>query len=161
MQPFVVVRGAGVGEHVRVAADELRDEVAGHVVDVERVVAVLLRDPRVEDHLQQQVAQLLPHAGAVVGLDRLGQLVRLLQRVRHQGGMGLPGVPGAAARGPQPVHDGDELEQRGAGRRRHRRAVAAGHPGGRHAAPGARRRGVTASAPPWAAASHRRPHPAS
>ena len=75
------------------------------------LVGVLLAMPRVEHHLQQQVAELLAQARAVVGLDRLGELVRLLERVRHERLVRLLGVPRAAARRAQAVHDAHELAQ--------------------------------------------------
>ena len=45
-------------------------------------------------------------------LDRLDRLVRLLDEVLHQRGVGLARVPRAAARGAQDIHHADELEQR-------------------------------------------------
>ena len=47
----------------------------------------------------------------VAVLQRLVDLVGLFEQVGHQRRMGLLGVPGAAAGGPQPVHDGHDLEQ--------------------------------------------------
>jgi len=52
----------------------------------------------VEDHLQEQVPELLAEVVAVARLDGLHHLVGLLEQVRQQGGVGLPGVPGTAAR---------------------------------------------------------------
>jgi hypothetical protein len=90
------------GEHVRVPVHELVHDPAGDVVDGERVVRVLLGDPGVEDHLEQQVAQLLAQVRAVLGVDRLERLVGLLEQVLRQRPVGLLAVPGA--RGTQPVH---------------------------------------------------------
>jgi hypothetical protein len=50
--------------------------------------------------------------GAVAGLHGLDELVRLLDDVLQQRGVRLLRVPGTPARGPQPVHDSDQLEQR-------------------------------------------------
>ena len=73
-------------------------------------------DPGVEDHLQQDVAELLAHGGRVVVDDRVVGLVRLLEQVAAQRGVRLLGVPRAAARRAQPVHHRDDVEQPGAGR---------------------------------------------
>ncbi len=97
---------------MRVPPDELGGEGLRDVVEVEGVRLVLLREAGVEDDLQQDVPELLAQAGAVVGLDRLGELVRLLEHERHEALVGLLRVPGAAARGPQPVHDRDEAPDR-------------------------------------------------
>ena len=98
-----------VGEDVRMAADQLLDDVAGDVVDVERLVGVLSGDPRVEHHLEQQVTELLAQVVAVAGLDRLDRLVGLLDEVAHQRLVRLLAVPGALAT--QPVHHRDQVEQ--------------------------------------------------
>ena len=87
--------GDVVGEDVGVATDELGDDAARDVVDVERVVDVVLADPGVEGHLQEDVAELLDHVPAVAGLERLGRLVGLLDEVGHERLVGLRGVPGA------------------------------------------------------------------
>ncbi len=121
----VQVGRVGVREHVRVAPHELRREVGGDVVDGERV-RLLARDARVEQHLQEQVAELLAHPGAVVGLDGVGELVRLLEEVPHERDVRLLAVPRAPARGVEAVHDGDDVAQRvgrGAGRAVVRRLV--------------------------------------
>ena len=76
--------GVALGEHVRVTADELVDDATCHVVDPERRVRVLLGYPRVEGHLQQDVAELLLDVRAVPGLDGLHQLVRLFDEVGHE-----------------------------------------------------------------------------
>jgi hypothetical protein len=87
---------------VRVPADQLGDDPRRDLVDPERGVRVLTRDPGVEDDLQQQVAELLAQVVAVAGgrqvLDGLHHLVALLEQVRQQRGVRLLGVPGAAAR---------------------------------------------------------------
>src|SRR5439155_2689263 len=114
-----------IPEDVRVPADELVDQVTGHVVDVEAAAGLGLGgDPGVEDDLEQDVAQLLAHRGGVVVHDRVVGLVRLFQQVPAQRGVGLLGVPRTAAGRAQPVHDGDDVEQPGAGRLR-----GAGHHG--------------------------------
>ena len=55
----VAGRAGGRAEDVRVPAYQLGGDVSRDVVDRPRVLAVLGGDPRVEDDLQQQVAELL------------------------------------------------------------------------------------------------------
>jgi hypothetical protein len=84
---------------VRVPADQLVDQVAGHRVDVEPAVGGGLGgDAGVEDDLQQHVPELLAHGGRVVVDDRVVGLVRLLEQVAAQRGVRLLRVPGAPAR---------------------------------------------------------------
>ncbi len=72
---------------------------------------MLLGDPGVEEHLEQHVAQLLAQRPPVTLLDRLDQLVRLLDQVLHQALVRLLGVPGAAARRAEPVHHRHQVQQ--------------------------------------------------
>ena len=92
--------GGGVrralGEHVRVSTDKLVDDVARDVVESQGS-CVLGGHPRVEHDLEEDVAELLGELGPVAGSDRLDRLVRLLEEVGQQRGMGPRGVPGAAA----------------------------------------------------------------
>ena len=104
-------RGVAVGEDVGVAAHQLVDEQPGDGVDVEGLGAGLLGHPRVEDDLQQHVAELLGEVGPVAALDGVQRLVGLLDEVGRQALVGLLGVPGAATRRAQPVHGGDDVEQ--------------------------------------------------
>ena len=105
--------GDDVAEHVRVPAHEL---VVDATRDVgHRELAGLLREHRVEHHLVEQVAELvLERAYAVVArrsgrlLERLDDLVGLLEEVAGERVVGLLGVPRAAARIAQPL---GELEQ--------------------------------------------------
>ncbi len=107
-------RRVHVTEDVRVTPDELGDEAAGDVVDVERRLGALLGDPGVEEDLEEDVAELLGEVVAVAVLDGLEHLVRLLDEVGRQGVVRLLGVPRAPARGAQSVHDGDGVEEPGA-----------------------------------------------
>ena len=81
-----------------VAAHQLLDQTGCHLVDAERRAFVLLRDPRLERHLQQQVAELFANVVMVARLDGLDDFVSLLEEVGHQALLGLLSVPGAAAR---------------------------------------------------------------
>ena len=104
--------GAGdlhLAEHVRMAVDELLDEPSGDVVDVP--AALVGGDLRMEDHLEQHVAELVADRGVVARVDRLDQLVRLLQQVPGEGAVGLLGVPRTPARAAEPRHDPHEIEQ--------------------------------------------------
>ena len=92
------VPGTGVPEHVRMPADKLVDQVTRDRVDVEPAGRCAFGgDPRVEDHLQQDVAELLAHGGRVVVDDLVVGLVRFLEQVAAQRRVGLLGVPGAAS----------------------------------------------------------------
>ena len=64
------------------AVDEFVAQRIGHVGKVER--ALLLAQFRVEDHVEQQVAQLLLDALHVVVENCIGQFVGLLNRVAPQ-----------------------------------------------------------------------------
>ncbi len=109
-----VVRGlrALVAEDMGVAADQLVDEGGHDVVDGERLVRVLLGDPGVEDHLEQDVPELLAQLLAITGLDGLHQLVGLLDRVPGEAPVGL--LRGPRALQPDPVHDLDQVQEPGA-----------------------------------------------
>ena len=96
---------------MRMPPDQLRRERVGHVVDGEAAVGggPLRRDPRVEEHLEQDVADLLAQRRQVAVLDRLGRLVGLLKQVPQQRRVRLLPVPRAGH--PQRVHDRHQVEQ--------------------------------------------------
>ena len=73
---------------------------------------LLLRDPGIEDHMVEQVADLLGRPGAVAAQDGVTQFINLLLRHRADGLHGLGRVPGTLL--PELVHDG---KQAGKGRR--------------------------------------------
>ncbi len=98
-----------VAEHVRVPVDQLVDQALRHVVHVPP--SVVGRDLGVERHLQQQVAELLADRVGVVGVDRLDQLVGLLEQVAGERLVRLLRVPGAAVGSAQPRLDADQVEQ--------------------------------------------------
>ena len=90
-------------EHVRMPLDHLVGDRVGDLLEVEP--PLLSADLRVVDDLQQQVAEFAGQGRPVFALDRIGDLVRLLDRVRHDRGEGLLDVPGAAPlRIPQAAH---------------------------------------------------------
>src|SRR5439155_13395508 len=74
------------------------------------------RDLRVEDHLQDEVADLLAKRGEIAGVDRFERLVRLLEEVARERGVCLLAVPRAPARRAQLRHDLDERAEGLAGR---------------------------------------------
>ena len=94
---------------MRVAIDELLDESLRDVVDIPPIVVG--GHLRVEHDLQQHIAEFVAHRVVIVGIDRLEQLVGLLEQVPGQALMGLFGVPGTSAGPAQPRHDPHEVEQ--------------------------------------------------
>ncbi len=82
------------GEHMRVAAYELVAKRGDHVGECKR--PLLGRHLRMEDHLQQQVAQLVAQASQVVAIDRIGHLVGFFDGVWRDAGEGLLHIPGTA-----------------------------------------------------------------
>ena len=81
-------------EHMRVAPDHFGRQAAGDVVEVEG--AALLGEPGVQDHLEQDVAELGLQLGVAAGrLDGLRHLKGLLEEVFHEGLMGEGPHPGA------------------------------------------------------------------
>ena len=103
----VGVGGDGVGEDVRMAADELGAEVFGDVAEVEAVGCGQLGGHLgVEEDLQQEVAELVLEVGPGAALDGVEDLVGLFEGVALDGVEGLFAVPGAAAGRAQAGHDG-------------------------------------------------------
>ena len=83
-----------VAEHVRMAPDDLRGDRGLDVGQVED--AGLGRKLGVEDDLQPQVAELAGQLGRGTGLERVVDLVGLLEEVLAQRRVGLLAVPRAA-----------------------------------------------------------------
>ena len=81
---------------MRVAADDLRGERGLDVGQVED--SVLGGELGVEDDLEQQVAELLGQLRRRPGLERVVDLVGLLEQVLAQRRVGLLAVPRAAVR---------------------------------------------------------------
>ena len=99
-------------EDMRVAGDHLVGDAVGDGIEIE--AALLGAHLGVVDHLQQQVAELAGQGRPILALDRVGDLVGLLDRVGRDGGEALLDVPGAAMLGvAQPPH-----HRRAAGRSR-------------------------------------------
>ena len=110
------------GEHVRVPRDQLVADAGRHVLEVETVVD-LAGELGVEDHLEQQIAELLLEVrGSRTGpghrlsrqtLDGLDHLAGLLDQVGNEAAMGLLGVPRALLA--QGRHHRDEPLELGVG----------------------------------------------
>ena len=82
-------------------------DARGHVG--EGKVTRFARDLRLEDDVQEQVAELLGEMLARTGIDRLEHLVAFLEHLRLQHGGGLFAVPRTAAGRAQPGHQVDDF----------------------------------------------------
>src|SRR6185312_9391468 len=98
-----------VAEHVRVPPDELVHESRRHVVHVPH--ARIGGDLRVEDDLQQDVAEFVADRVPVAGVDGGDDFVRLLEQVTGEALVRLLGVPRTAAGTAQPRHHTNEIQQ--------------------------------------------------
>ena len=83
----------GVTEDVRMPPDELRVHVAGDRLEI--ALTALLEQQREEVDLEEQVAELTAKRLGVTGQRGIGDLVRLLDRVRDDRALRLLAVPGA------------------------------------------------------------------
>jgi hypothetical protein len=94
-------------EDMRVAALHLVADRSDHVR--EREMAGFLGHAAVEDHLEQQIAELVLEIGHVAALTRVGDFIGFLDRIGRDRLEGLDSVPFAAGlRIAQPRHDRDE-----------------------------------------------------
>jgi hypothetical protein len=80
---------------VRVSPDELRVDRARDSFEVPR--ALLLKGEREEVDLEEEVAELVEQLLVVAGERGVGDLVRLLDRVRDDRALGLFAIPRALA----------------------------------------------------------------
>ena len=101
------IRAPVVAEHMRMPADELRRDLPRHRVEI--VAPLLVRDLRVEDRLEQQIAEFLAEISVIPRIDGRHDLVSLLQQPRAQRCVRLLAIPGAPARPAQLGDDDDEL----------------------------------------------------
>ncbi len=85
-------------------------------------------DPRVEEHLQQDVTQFLADGRRIPALHGLDQLVALLDQVPQQRLMSLFRIPRATAGRAQPIHHGHRIEQAAADGPRRRPSSCSGSP---------------------------------
>ena len=93
---------------------QLAREPVENVIDGKR--SLLFRHLRIEEHLQQQVAEFAGEFVPVAIVDGFEDFVGLFQRVGLDGVEGLLAIPGAASRSPQALHDGDCAFETFAGR---------------------------------------------
>ena len=85
------------------AIDQLVGQPIEHVVDGEALL--LGRHLGIEEHLQQQVAELAGQLVPIARVDGFDHLVGFFQGVGLDGVEGLLAVPGTSARAAQPRHD--------------------------------------------------------
>ena len=93
---------------MRVTPDELLVDVPRH--GFQASVTFFLEQEREEEGLEEEVAELVEELRRVVGERGVGDLVRLLDRVRDDRARGLLTIPGAVA--PQTLGQALEIEER-------------------------------------------------
>src|SRR5439155_7159316 len=101
--------GLDLAEDMRMAGDQLRVDPASDALEV--TLPAFGQEQREEIDLEEEVAELVEQLGVVALLGRVGHLVSLLDRVRHDRAGRLLAIPGAIP--PQPLGELLELEQRG------------------------------------------------
>jgi hypothetical protein len=99
--------GLHIAEYVRMPLGQLLCQPIQHLPDGE--MFFFLRHLRVEQHLQQQVAQLIAELREIALVNRLQYFVGFLDGERLDGIESLFAVPGASPGRAQPRHDGDCL----------------------------------------------------
>ena len=87
----------GISEDMGMAADHLFGDPVGHLAQIE--LAGLLGHAGMENHLEQEIAKLVPERRHVLALDGVGHLIGFLDRIGGDGGEVLLQVPRAAALG--------------------------------------------------------------
>ena len=90
----------GGREDVRVSGDELVSDIVSDLLYRE-AARLLAGDLCVEEHLEQQITELLSKMILVPGLNGFDRLGSLLDQVLHQRAMGLLGVPRTLAAQPR------------------------------------------------------------
>jgi hypothetical protein len=91
---------AGVGhfcvrEHVWMATDQLLAAVLCHLREIARTT--LLEQQREKHNLEEHVPQLVEQLGVIAAMRGIGQLIGLLDRVRHDRALVLLAIPRALA----------------------------------------------------------------
>ena len=105
--------GADVAEDVGVAADHFVVNFADDVVDGE--AALFGGDLRMEQDLEEEVAEFFGKFGVVAGVEGIEDFVGFFDEVGAEGGVRLFAIPGAATGGAEAGHDGSESGEGGAG----------------------------------------------
>ena len=90
-------------EDVRMPADQLVGDRLDRIGD--REASLLLADLRQEHRLEQEVAELVLERVVIAAIERVEQLVGLLQHERPQRLQRLLAIPRAAVLGAQRAHD--------------------------------------------------------
>jgi len=107
--PITQYVGGGFGssgaEDVGVAANHLLVDLTDDVGNIEALF--LMCDLRVEENLEEKVAEFFGEFGVIGRVERIEDLVSLFNKIGAERGMGLLAVPGAAFRGAEARHDGD------------------------------------------------------
>ena len=97
---------------MRVAANHFVVDLADDRGDIE--AAFFVGDLRVEEDLEEKVAEFFGEFGVVGGVESIEDLVGFFDEVSAEGRVGLFTVPRAAVRGAKPGHDGDQFLELGA-----------------------------------------------
>ena len=101
------IAGVLIAKDVRMPTDQLGRNRLDHIAEIERVL--LLRHAGMEHDLQQQIAEFFFQVAEIVARNRIGNLIRFLDRVRRDGREILLQIPGAAGFGStQRGHDLDQ-----------------------------------------------------
>ena len=90
-------------EYVRVAANQFVVDFANDVVDGE--AALFGGDLRVEEDLEEEVAEFLGKLDVVARVQGIEDFVSFLDEIGAEGGMSLLAVPGTAAGSAQAGHN--------------------------------------------------------
>ncbi len=118
-QEFPVAEDLGGGfgfyfaENVGVAANHFVVDFADDVVDGE--AALFGGDLRVEEDLEEEVAEFFCEFGVVAGVEGVEDFVGFFDEIGAKRGVGLFAVPGAAAGGAEAGHERGEFGEGGAG----------------------------------------------
>jgi hypothetical protein len=92
---------------MRVAANEFGVQALDYAV--EGKPAFLFGQPRIEDHLKEQVTQFVFERGKVPGVDRVDNFVSLFQKQPLKGIVALGTIPGTPLRAAQMRYQFDQL----------------------------------------------------
>jgi len=102
------VRGSlrlGLPEHMRMPIHQLARESIEDIIDGK--CSLLFAHLRIEQHLQEKVAEFARKFLPIAIVDGFQHFVGFFERVGLDGVESLLAIPGAASRGPQPLHDSD------------------------------------------------------
>jgi len=95
------------------AANHLVVDFADNIENGE--AALFGSDLRVEEDLEEEIAEFFGEFAVVVGIESVKDFVGLFDEISAEGGVGLLAVPGTAAGAAEAGHDGGELGERRAG----------------------------------------------